>query len=149
MWVSLYLPTLIYTYAINKECIVCVRLDDRRKHKADFQRTSQRLHPHGQRPTEISGDRGETTGTFYPQAAESDRYSPHDVLQMEGEESGTGEIHRRGSGRGLLQADLEEDEEEGLGAGFATPPLQHSPSWSTSRSRINSYMVTTHSSDTF
>lgn len=56
---------------------------------------------------------------------------------------------RRGSERGLLAADLEEDEEEGLGDSFASPPLQHSPSWSTSRSRINSYMVTTHSSDPF
>lgn len=67
---------------------------------------------------------------------------------MEGEEPGTAEIHRRGSGRGLLEADLEEDEEEGLGGGFETPPLQHSLPW-TSRSRINSYMVTTHSPDKF
>lgn len=71
------------------------------------------------------------------------------MMQMEGEESGTGQIHRRGSGRRLLGADLEEDDEEGQGGVFATAPLQHSPSWSTSQSQINSYMVTTRSSDTF
>lgn len=59
------------------------------------------------------------------------------------------ETHRRGSERGLLEADLEEDEVEGLGDGFATPPLQHSPSWSASQSRIHSYMVTSLSADTF
>uniref|UniRef100_A0A3Q3LJR6 Receptor protein-tyrosine kinase n=1 Tax=Mastacembelus armatus TaxID=205130 RepID=A0A3Q3LJR6_9TELE len=49
------------------------------------------------------------------------------------------EIHRRESERGLLDAELEDQDEAGLGDGFATPPLQHSPSWSLSRSRINSY----------
>uniref|UniRef100_A0A671X1E3 Receptor protein-tyrosine kinase n=1 Tax=Sparus aurata TaxID=8175 RepID=A0A671X1E3_SPAAU len=45
------------------------------------------------------------------------------------------------SERGLLDADLEDQDEEGLEGGLATPPLQHSPSWSLSRSRINSYRV--------
>uniref|UniRef100_A0A8C4F7C7 Receptor protein-tyrosine kinase n=1 Tax=Dicentrarchus labrax TaxID=13489 RepID=A0A8C4F7C7_DICLA len=43
--------------------------------------------------------------------------------------------------QGLLDADLEDQDEEGLEDGLATPPLQHSPSWSLSRSRINSYRV--------
>uniref|UniRef100_H3DC71 Receptor protein-tyrosine kinase n=1 Tax=Tetraodon nigroviridis TaxID=99883 RepID=H3DC71_TETNG len=85
----------------------------------------------------------ELASDFTRMARDPPRYL---VIRMEGEEPGTAEIHRRGSGRGLLEADLEEDEEEGLGASFATPPLQHSPPW-TSRSRINSYMVTTHSSE--
>uniref|UniRef100_I3K2F2 Receptor protein-tyrosine kinase n=1 Tax=Oreochromis niloticus TaxID=8128 RepID=I3K2F2_ORENI len=42
------------------------------------------------------------------------------------------------SERGLLDAGLEEQDEEGLEDGLVTPPLQHSPSWSVSRSRINS-----------
>ncbi|KAA8591061.1 hypothetical protein FQN60_002004 [Etheostoma spectabile] len=41
--------------------------------------------------------------------------------------------------RGLLGTDFEDQDEEGLEDGFTTPPLQHSPSWSLSRSRINSY----------
>uniref|UniRef100_A0A8C4F7P5 Receptor protein-tyrosine kinase n=1 Tax=Dicentrarchus labrax TaxID=13489 RepID=A0A8C4F7P5_DICLA len=45
------------------------------------------------------------------------------------------------SEQGLLDADLEDQDEEGLEDGLATPPLQHSPSWSLSRSRINSYRV--------
>lgn len=60
---------------------------------------------------------------------------------MEGAESASGEVHRRESERGLLEADLEDQEEEGLEDGLTTPPLQHSPSWSLSRPRINSYMV--------
>lgn len=58
-----------------------------------------------------------------------------------------GEIHRRESERGLLDADLEDQDEEGLEDGLATPPLQHSPSWSLSRSRINSYRVMKYISD--
>lgn len=54
------------------------------------------------------------------------------------------QMHRRESERGLLDADLEDQDEEGLGDGFATPPLQQSPSWSLSRSRINSYRVMKH-----
>uniref|UniRef100_A0A3Q2Q475 Receptor protein-tyrosine kinase n=1 Tax=Fundulus heteroclitus TaxID=8078 RepID=A0A3Q2Q475_FUNHE len=42
------------------------------------------------------------------------------------------------SERGLLDADLEDPDDEGLDDGLTTPPLQHSPSWSLSRSRINS-----------
>lgn len=59
---------------------------------------------------------------------------------MEGEEATSVEIHRRESERGLLDADLDQDD-VGLEDGLATPPLQHSPSWSLSRSRINSYRV--------
>ena len=62
-------------------------------------------------------------------------------MQLEGEGAAAGEIHRRESERGLLDADLEDPDEEGLEDGFATPPLQHSPSWSLSRSLINSYRV--------
>lgn len=80
---------------------------------------------------------------FHRISEERDLHSPPGVLQMEGEETGMGEFLRRGSERGLLEADLEEDEEERLGDRFATPSLQPSPSWSTSPSRINSYMVMT------
>uniref|UniRef100_A0A3Q1D394 Receptor protein-tyrosine kinase n=1 Tax=Amphiprion ocellaris TaxID=80972 RepID=A0A3Q1D394_AMPOC len=52
------------------------------------------------------------------------------------------------SERGLLDADLEDHDEEGLEDGLATPPLQHSPSWSLSRSRINSYRVIKHAGPT-
>uniref|UniRef100_A0A3B3W007 receptor protein-tyrosine kinase n=1 Tax=Poecilia latipinna TaxID=48699 RepID=A0A3B3W007_9TELE len=64
------------------------------------------------------------------------------VLSQEGEDAPPGEIHRRESERGLLDADLEDADEEGLDDGLTTPPLQHSPSWSLSRSRINSCRVT-------
>lgn len=65
----------------------------------------------------------------------------HVILKMEGAEPASAEIHRRESERGLLDADLDEHEDAGLEDGLATPPLQHSPSWSLPRSRINSYMV--------
>lgn len=65
----------------------------------------------------------------------------HVILKMEGTEPASAEIHRRESERGLLDADLDEHEDAGLEDGLATPPLQHSPSWSLPRSRINSYMV--------
>lgn len=52
------------------------------------------------------------------------------------------EIHRRESERGLLDADLDQDE-EGFVDAFATPPLQHSPSWSLSHSQMNSHRVMT------
>uniref|UniRef100_A0A3Q1JNP2 Receptor protein-tyrosine kinase n=1 Tax=Anabas testudineus TaxID=64144 RepID=A0A3Q1JNP2_ANATE len=48
------------------------------------------------------------------------------------------EIHRRESERGLLDPDLDQDE-EGFEDALATPPLQHSPSWSLSHSQIHSY----------
>ncbi|XP_017270714.1 receptor tyrosine-protein kinase erbB-3b isoform X1 [Kryptolebias marmoratus] len=61
------------------------------------------------------------------------------VIKQEGDDAMPGVIHRRESERGLLDADLEDLDEVGLDDGLATPPLQHSPSWSLSRSRINSY----------
>ncbi|KAM7411911.1 hypothetical protein PAMA_021742 [Pampus argenteus] len=61
------------------------------------------------------------------------------VIKSEGGESASEQIYRRESERGLLDADLEDQDEEGIEDGLATPPLQHSPSWSLSRSRINSY----------
>lgn len=61
-------------------------------------------------------------------------------LQQE-QEVASEESHRRNSERGLLEADLEDQDEAGLEDGLTTPPLQHSPSWSLSRSRINSYRV--------
>ncbi|XP_015241974.1 PREDICTED: receptor tyrosine-protein kinase erbB-3-like [Cyprinodon variegatus] len=64
---------------------------------------------------------------------------PHRYLVIkEGEDTPPGEIHRRESERGLLDADLEDPDDDGLDDGLTTPPLQHSPSWSLSRSRINS-----------
>ncbi|XP_027876866.1 receptor tyrosine-protein kinase erbB-3b [Xiphophorus couchianus] len=64
---------------------------------------------------------------------------PHRYLVIkEGEDPPPGEIQRRESERGLLDADLEDTDEDGLDDGLTTPPLQHSPSWSLSRSRINS-----------
>lgn len=62
-------------------------------------------------------------------------------MLQEGEDAPSGEIHRRESERGLLDGDLDDPDEEGLDDGLATPPLQHSPSWSLSRSRINSCRV--------
>lgn len=62
-------------------------------------------------------------------------------MQLEGEEPVSDATHRRESERGLLDAGLEEQDEEGLEDGLVTPPLQHSPSWSVSRSRINSCRV--------
>uniref|UniRef100_A0AAQ6IJQ7 Receptor protein-tyrosine kinase n=1 Tax=Anabas testudineus TaxID=64144 RepID=A0AAQ6IJQ7_ANATE len=46
------------------------------------------------------------------------------------------------SERGLLDPDLDQDE-EGFEDALATPPLQHSPSWSLSHSQIHSYRVMT------
>lgn len=62
-------------------------------------------------------------------------------MQVEGEESSSAVILRRESERGLLDADLEDGDEEGLEEGLATPPLQPSPSLNLPRSRINSYRV--------
>ncbi|KAM6928711.1 receptor tyrosine-protein kinase erbB-3b isoform 2-T2 [Lycodopsis pacificus] len=78
----------------------------------------------------------ELASDFTRMARDPPRYL---VIQMEGGEAASVEIHRRESERGLLQEDLEDQHEEGLEDGFTTPPLQHSPSWSLSRSRINSY----------
>ncbi|XP_047425851.1 receptor tyrosine-protein kinase erbB-3b isoform X2 [Mugil cephalus] len=78
----------------------------------------------------------ELASDFTRMARDPPRYL---VIKLEGEESAPGEIHRRESERGLLDADLEDEDEEGLEDALATPPLQHSPSWSLSRSRINSY----------
>ncbi|XP_031700657.1 receptor tyrosine-protein kinase erbB-3b isoform X1 [Anarrhichthys ocellatus] len=78
----------------------------------------------------------ELASDFTRMARDPPRYL---VIKMEGGEAASVEIHRRESERGLLQEDLEDQHEEGLEDGFTTPPLQHSPSWSLSRSRINSY----------
>ncbi|KAE8293466.1 Receptor tyrosine-protein kinase erbB-3 [Larimichthys crocea] len=78
----------------------------------------------------------ELASDFTRMARDPPRYL---VIKVEGAEMSPGEIHRRESERGLLDADLEDQDEEGLEDGLATPPLQHSPSWSLSRSRINSY----------
>ncbi|XP_008279468.1 receptor tyrosine-protein kinase erbB-3-like [Stegastes partitus] len=78
----------------------------------------------------------ELASDFTRMARDPPRYL---VIKLDGEEAAPDEIHRRESERGLLDADLEDNDEEGLEDGLATPPLQHSPSWSLSRSRINSY----------
>ncbi|GLD46091.1 receptor tyrosine-protein kinase erbB-3-like isoform X1 [Lates japonicus] len=78
----------------------------------------------------------ELASDFTRMARDPPRYL---VIKLEGDEEALEQMHRRESERGLLDADLEDQDEEGLGDGFATPPLQHSPSWSLSRSRINSY----------
>ncbi|XP_029973898.1 receptor tyrosine-protein kinase erbB-3b [Salarias fasciatus] len=78
----------------------------------------------------------ELASDFTRMARDPPRYL---VINVEGGEAVPGEIHRRESERGLLDAELEDQDEEGLEVGLATPPLQHSPSWSLSRSRINSY----------
>ncbi|XP_072223458.1 receptor tyrosine-protein kinase erbB-3b [Leuresthes tenuis] len=82
----------------------------------------------------------ELANDFTRMARDPPRYL---VIKLEGEGAAAGEIHRRESERGLLDADLEDPDEEGLEDGFATPPLQHSPSWSLSRSLINSYRTGT------
>ncbi|XP_068162918.1 receptor tyrosine-protein kinase erbB-3b isoform X2 [Antennarius striatus] len=74
----------------------------------------------------------ELASDFTRMARDPPRYL---VITVEGTEIASGEMHRRESERGLLEADFEDQDEDGL----ATPPLQHSPSWSLSRSRNNSY----------
>ncbi|MED6247182.1 hypothetical protein ATANTOWER_032537 [Ataeniobius toweri] len=76
----------------------------------------------------------ELASDFTRMARDPQRY----LVIKEGEDAPPGESHRRESERGLLDADLEDSNEEGQDDGFTTPPLQHSPSWSLSRSRINS-----------
>uniref|UniRef100_A0A4W6FGC7 Receptor protein-tyrosine kinase n=1 Tax=Lates calcarifer TaxID=8187 RepID=A0A4W6FGC7_LATCA len=83
----------------------------------------------------------ELASDFTRMARDPPRYL---VIKLEGGEEALEQMHRRESERGLLDADLEDQDEEGLGDGFATPPLQQSPSWSLSRSRINSYRVMKH-----
>ncbi|XP_062420626.1 receptor tyrosine-protein kinase erbB-3-like isoform X2 [Pungitius pungitius] len=78
----------------------------------------------------------ELASDFTRMARDPPRYL---VIKVEGGEAASVELQRRESERGLLQADLEDQHEEGLEDGLTTPPLQHSPSWSLSRSRINSY----------
>ncbi|KAL7397851.1 hypothetical protein ABVT39_000708 [Epinephelus coioides] len=78
----------------------------------------------------------ELASDFTRMARDPPRYL---VIKTEGGEAASVEIHRRESERGLLEEDLEAQDEEGLEDGLNTPPLQHSPSWSLSRSRINSY----------
>ncbi|KAM7404725.1 hypothetical protein PAMP_012047 [Pampus punctatissimus] len=78
----------------------------------------------------------ELASDFTRMARDPPRYL---VIKLEGGESASEQIYRRESERGLLDADLEDQDEEGMEDGLATPPLQHSPSWSLSRSRINSY----------
>ncbi|KAF0036282.1 hypothetical protein F2P81_011594 [Scophthalmus maximus] len=77
----------------------------------------------------------ELASDFTRMARDPPRYL---VIKLEGEEAASAEIHRRESERGLLDAEFEDRDEAGLEDGLATPPLQHSPSWSLSRSRINS-----------
>uniref|UniRef100_A0A8D3BMF5 Receptor protein-tyrosine kinase n=1 Tax=Scophthalmus maximus TaxID=52904 RepID=A0A8D3BMF5_SCOMX len=81
----------------------------------------------------------ELASDFTRMARDPPRYLVIKVRQLlEGEEAASAEIHRRESERGLLDAEFEDRDEAGLEDGLATPPLQHSPSWSLSRSRINS-----------
>uniref|UniRef100_A0A8D2ZQY7 receptor protein-tyrosine kinase n=1 Tax=Scophthalmus maximus TaxID=52904 RepID=A0A8D2ZQY7_SCOMX len=84
----------------------------------------------------------ELASDFTRMARDPPRYLVIKVRQLlEGEEAASAEIHRRESERGLLDAEFEDRDEAGLEDGLATPPLQHSPSWSLSRSRINSDRV--------
>ncbi|KAM4610148.1 receptor tyrosine-protein kinase erbB-3b [Polymixia lowei] len=65
---------------------------------------------------------------------------PHRYLVIKSEGGGGAEeSHQRELERGLLVVDLEDEDEEGLEDGLATPPLHLSPSRSLSRLRINSY----------
>ncbi|XP_029012955.1 receptor tyrosine-protein kinase erbB-3b isoform X2 [Betta splendens] len=77
----------------------------------------------------------ELASDFTRMARDPPRYL---VIKLEGREPASTEIHRRESERGLLDADLDQDEERFEDA-LATPPLQHSPSWSLSQSQMNSY----------
>uniref|UniRef100_A0A3P8NW30 Receptor protein-tyrosine kinase n=1 Tax=Astatotilapia calliptera TaxID=8154 RepID=A0A3P8NW30_ASTCA len=77
----------------------------------------------------------ELASDFTRMARDPPRYL---VIKLEGEEPVPDATHRRESERGLLDPGLEDQDEEGLEEGLATPPLQNSPSWSVSRSRINS-----------
>nr|XP_057941292.1 receptor tyrosine-protein kinase erbB-3-like [Doryrhamphus excisus] len=71
----------------------------------------------------------ELANDFTRMARDPPRYL---VIKMEGQD-----VHRRDSEQGLLDPDLVDDAAEGLEEGLDTPPLQHSPSWSLSRSRMN------------
>ncbi|XP_030207749.1 receptor tyrosine-protein kinase erbB-3 isoform X3 [Gadus morhua] len=64
------------------------------------------------------------------------------VMKSEGEDGGVVELHHRESERGLVEAELEEQElqdMEDMEDGMATPPLSFSPPRSLSRPRINSH----------
>ncbi|XP_077592848.1 receptor tyrosine-protein kinase erbB-3-like isoform X1 [Stigmatopora nigra] len=78
----------------------------------------------------------ELASDFTRMARDPPRYL---VIKLDGEESALPDVHRRDSERGLLDPDLMDENEDTLEDGFDTPPLQHSPSWSLSRSRMNSY----------
>uniref|UniRef100_A0A4W6FFF7 Receptor protein-tyrosine kinase n=1 Tax=Lates calcarifer TaxID=8187 RepID=A0A4W6FFF7_LATCA len=78
----------------------------------------------------------ELASDFTRMARDPPRYL---VIKVRHVENKNNNNYIKKSERGLLDADLEDQDEEGLGDGFATPPLQQSPSWSLSRSRINSY----------
>ncbi|XP_057684332.1 receptor tyrosine-protein kinase erbB-3b [Corythoichthys intestinalis] len=78
----------------------------------------------------------ELASDFTRMARDPHRYL---VIKLEGEDNVLQDVHRRDSERGLLDQDLMDEHEDTLEEGFATPPLQHSPSWTLSRSRINSY----------
>ncbi|KAM3617099.1 uncharacterized protein V6R79_002284 [Siganus canaliculatus] len=77
----------------------------------------------------------ELANDFTRMARDPPRYL---VIKLEGTERTSGEIHRRESERGLLEVDLEDQVKEEFEDDLNTPPLQHSPSWSLTRSRINS-----------
>ncbi|XP_019751240.1 receptor tyrosine-protein kinase erbB-3b isoform X2 [Hippocampus comes] len=78
----------------------------------------------------------ELASDFTRMARDPPRYL---VIKLDGEDNSSRDAHRSDSERGLLHSDLVDDDEDALEEGFATPPLQHSPSWSLSRSRMNSY----------
>ncbi|XP_061531847.1 receptor tyrosine-protein kinase erbB-3b [Phycodurus eques] len=78
----------------------------------------------------------ELASDFTRMARDPPRYL---VIKLEGEDNASRDVHRRDSERGLLDPDLVDEDEDAMEEGFSTPPLQHSPSWSLSRSRINSY----------
>ncbi|XP_067384195.1 receptor tyrosine-protein kinase erbB-3b isoform X2 [Channa argus] len=75
----------------------------------------------------------ELASDFTRMARDPPRYL---VMKLELREAASVEMHRRESERGILDADIDQDEE-------ATPPLQHSPSWSLSQCHIHSYRIGT------
>ena len=140
------ISTNAYYIHVMIRVLLLFRLDDWRKCEANFQRASSWLYSDGERSTEIPCYKGRTIAlTCFATLCFSSELILYSllfyVLQLKGEDAGPGEIHRRESERGLLDVDLEDPDEEGLEDGLATPPLQHSPSWSLPRSRINSYRV--------
>uniref|UniRef100_A0A674EDZ8 Receptor protein-tyrosine kinase n=1 Tax=Salmo trutta TaxID=8032 RepID=A0A674EDZ8_SALTR len=83
----------------------------------------------------------ELANDFIRMARDPPRYLVIKVRKRLQGEAGPEESHQRGSALANLEAGLEDQDEEGLEDGLATPPLTLSPSRTLSRLRMSSYRV--------